>query len=532
MLGNGGASAMAGPVYYSELYSDTPFKLSPYYDGKLIIYEWIRGWMMAVTFDENGNYLRMEPFLEHFDFKAPVDIKFNHEGALYVLEYGTNWFSKNTDAKLVRIEYTEGNRNPQVEIQMDKQYGAAPLNVQFSGKKSVDYDADDKLSYSWNIDNIDLPGEQINYTFTKSGIYSVALTVTDDKGGKGTSSAQVFIGNTPPEVRIETAANRSFYWDNSVLDYSVLVTDMEETNINPDRLKASYGYMPRGKDAAVILSKNQDAGSFKYIKGQQMLANLDCKSCHSKDQLSVGPAYLAISDRYSGKDGALEHLSNKIIQGGSGNWGERAMIPHPDLSKTEAEEIVNYILSLSEKSDNNNSAKGKISLRSHIGKGLEGTYLLSAAYTDLGAKGIEPLQSRDYILLRNPFIQAEDFDEGNVQIATVTTAFLSYVRGINNNSYIRFNKIDLRHVKQLRYRVQAQSGGEIELRLGKADGPLISSLSVPDRLADDPPFWKEVSGKMNESSGVYDLYFVFTNQSKQKQNLFDIDWIYFSNDIE
>ena len=529
LLGKGGASAMAGPVYYSDNYPDNSFKLSSYYNGKLIIYEWIRSWMMAVTFDKNGNYASMEPFLAHFDFKAPVDVKFNHEGALYVLEYGTNWFSKNTDAKLVRIEYTEGNRNPLAEIQIDKQYAAAPVKIQFSGKKSVDYDAGDKLSYSWDIDNRQIRGEQVYYTFTKPGVYSVTLTVTDDKGGKGISSAQVFIGNTPPEVRIKTAANRSFYWDDVVLDYSVLISDKEDEKVNPDRLKVSFGFMERGKDAAVILSKNQDVGSVKYLKGQEMVANLDCKSCHSKDQTSVGPSYLAISERYAGQDRAVQHLSDKIIQGGGGSWGERAMIPHPDLSKDEAEEIVNYILSLSEKTSKKSSPNGEFKLVSHIGKGLEGSYLLHASYTDSGAKGIEPLQDRDYILLRNPFIQAEDFDEGNVRIATVTTAFLSFIRGINHSSYIRFDKVDLRHVKRLKYRVQAHSGGEIELRLGKVDGPLVSSLSIPARLEADSPSWREVFAKLDEINGVHDLYFVFTNKSKQKQNLFDIDWIYFSN---
>lgn len=128
LVGNGGASAMVGPVYYSDEYPEAPYKLSEYYDGKLIIYEWIRGWMMAVTFDDNGNYLRMEPFLEHFDFAAPVDVQiYPEDGAIYVLEYGTNWFSKNTDAKLVRIEYKEGNRNPVAEISIDSKYGATPF---------------------------------------------------------------------------------------------------------------------------------------------------------------------------------------------------------------------------------------------------------------------------------------------------------------------------------------------------------------------------------------------------------------------
>jgi hypothetical protein len=41
------------------------------------------------------------------------------------------------------------------------------------------------------------------------------------KGGGGLASTQVFAGNTPPEVQIETSSNRSFYWDNSLLDYNV-----------------------------------------------------------------------------------------------------------------------------------------------------------------------------------------------------------------------------------------------------------------------------------------------------------------------
>lgn len=532
LVGSGGASAMAGPVYYSDLYPNAPYKLADYYHGKLFIYEWIRGWMMAVTFDENGNYLRMEPFLEHLKFKAPVDMQFGHDGALYVLEYGTNWFSKNTDAKLVRIEFMEGNRNPVAEMYMDHQYGTAPLNVQFSAKRSIDHDRNDKLSYSWSMDNQDLQGETVNYTFTKPGVHKVTLTVTDDKGGKGAATARVFVGNTPPEVHIQTAANRSFYWDNSVLDYSIAVKDKEEITINPDKIKVSFGYVPRGKDIAVILAGNQDAGNFKYLKGQQMIAALDCKSCHSMDKTSVGPAYLAVSARYGGKGEAVKHLSDKIRQGGSGVWGERSMPPHPALSGEDAAEIVNYILSLSDKSAGRLPLKDTLVLKEHIGKGTEGNYLLNASYTDQGANGIEPLQSRDYITLRNPFVQAEDFDEGNVRIATITTAFYAYARGINHNSYIRFNKIDLTHVKQLKYRIQPQTGGKIEVRSDKADGPLISSVSIPAGTAADPAAWEEITAPLNETRGIHDLYFVFTDPAEKKKNLFNVDWIYFSDTMK
>lgn len=529
LVGNGAASAMAGPVYYSDLFPNAPYKLHDYYNGKLIIYEWIRGWMMAITFDQDGNYLRMEPFLPHLNFKAPVDVQFSNDGALYVLEYGTNWFSKNMDARLVRIEFMEGNRNPVAEVNIDNQYGAAPLNVKLSGKQSIDHDLSDQLSYSWIVDNQVFQGETVNYTFTKPGVHMVTLTVTDDKGGKGVTSSQVFVGNTPPEVRIQTGANRTFYWDNSVLDYNITVNDKEETTIDPGRIKVSFGYVPRGKDVAVILTGNQDAGNFKYLKGQQMIATLDCKSCHSMDKESVGPTYAAISERYAGKEGSIKRLSDKIIQGGSGVWGERFMSPHPNLSIDESIEIVNYILSLSDKKTAKLPLKNTVVLKEHIGKGTEGSYLLNASYTDQGANGIEPLQSREHITLRNPIVQAEDFDEGNVKIATITTAFYAYARGINHNSYIRFNKIDLNHVRELKYRFQAQSGGNIEVRLDKSDGSLISTVSIPAGTAEDPTVWKEIATPLKETNGIHDLYFIFTNAEAKKQNLFNIDWIYFSD---
>lgn len=523
LVGNGGASAMAGPVYYSDLFTKAPYKLSDYYSGKLIIYEWIRGWMMAVTFDENGDYQRMEPFLDHMNFDAPVDVQFSEDGALYVLEYGTNWFSKNTNAKLVRIEYVEGNRNPVAEITMDKQYGGSPLTVEFSAKNSVDHDAADKLSYTWKIGDKEIKGEKVKHTFTRTGAHEVTLTVVDDKNGKGTSSTQVFVGNTPPEIHINTNANRTFYWDNTVLDYVVKVEDQEETAIDPARVKVSFGFVPQGKDVAVILAGNQDVGNFKYLKGQQMIASLDCKSCHSLDKESVGPTYLAVAERYSAKPGAVKQLSAKIIQGGSGSWGERAMTPHPALSTNDANEIVNYILSLSAEKKKR-PLKDAIALKEHIGKGIDGSYLLNATYLDKGANGIEALQGRDFITLRNPTVQADDFDEGNVRIATITTEFYAYATSIHHDSYIRFNNIDLTHINKLKFRAKGLNGGTIEVRLAKKDGPLLSTVPVPAGDAD----WKEIIAPIRESKGAAPLYFVFKGKEGQQQNLLNLDWIYFS----
>ena len=62
MLGKGSRSAMAGPVYYEP---NTPSKTAfpDYYEGKLFIYEWARNWIKVVSFDEDWQVTKIEPFL-------------------------------------------------------------------------------------------------------------------------------------------------------------------------------------------------------------------------------------------------------------------------------------------------------------------------------------------------------------------------------------------------------------------------------------------------------------------------------------
>ncbi|MGK6350399.1 PQQ-dependent sugar dehydrogenase [Parapedobacter sp. DT-150] len=529
LVGNGGASAMAGPVYYSEHFKDAPYKLSDYYNGKLFIFEWIRGWIMAVSFDENGNFGGMEPFLDHWKFDAPVDMQFAPDGAIYVLEYGTNWFSKNTNARLIRIEYAEGNRKPIADIALDKQYGAAPFAVQLSATGSKDYDEGDQLSFRWRIEGKGYDGERVSHTFSKPGTYEVELTVSDDHGGVGHSTARIYVGNTPPNVAIQTSSNRSFYWDGALLDYQVRATDAEDT-ISQDKIETVFGYIPNGKDAALVLSGGQDPSRIQHLKGQQLIANLDCKSCHSIDKESVGPTYQAVAVRYAKKAGSEELLIDKIIQGGSGNWGERAMSPHPALPREDAKEMVRYILSFAGERERL-PVSGKLALTAHQNGVGDGVYLLRATYTDNGAGGIPPLSAHDHILLRRPRVQAEDFDAGNVRIATITTAFLSYIYDIKDSSYVAFRDVDLTEVRRIAYRIQPSGvGGAIELRLDSMAGAVVSRVDVPTgNYSGAEDGWREIVGAVSNTSGKHDLYVVFVNQAGREQPLFNIDWLEFHN---
>lgn len=531
LVGKGGQSAMAGPVYYADHFQSAPYKLSHYYDGKLFIYDWVRRWFMAITMDEQGNYLRMEPFLDHMEFVAPTDMQFASDGAIYILEYGTNWFAKNSDARLIRVEYSEGNRKPVANIEASSLHGATPFDVRFSASGSTEYDKEDILTYRWQVDGKEIPGEQFTHTFTIPGTYDVTLRVKDSHGEEGRSTVAIKAGNAAPEIEITTAANRTFYWDDLPFDYHVRITDKEDQNIDDKRVNVSLNYLPHGKDVAVILTNPRAAGNVKFARGQGLLNSLDCKACHSLGEESVGPSYKRIADRYAGKPGVVPQLVKKIIEGGSGNWGERPMSSHPEMSLPDATEIVQYILSLSG-SEKSLPLQNKAILNEHAGKGNEGSYLLMARYTDNGANGIEPLSTYEHITLRNPLVEIEDFDEGTVRLGTITTEFLTFATAIHHNSFVRFNNIDLTHVKELRYRVQQRGiGGNVEVRLDSKDGKLVSNLKIPrGDVRDLKEGWKEVrAGLLEDLSGVHDLYFVFTNPTAERQNLFHTDWIYFGN---
>ena len=90
------------------------------------------------------------------------------------------------------------------------------------------------------------------------------------------------------------------------------------------------------------LSKNPD-----YQKGLELAAKSDCFTCHQIEDKLTGPSYREVANKYAGMpDTIVAHLAGKIINGGSGVWGEIIMTPHPALSEADAEAIVKYVLLL------------------------------------------------------------------------------------------------------------------------------------------------------------------------------------------
>ncbi len=219
-VGSGGRNAMAGPVYHVK-----DAKVMPeYYDKKFFMYDWIRGWIKAVTLLPNGDLDKMEPFMGSTKFSAPIDMEVGPDGKIYVLEYGSGWFSKNPEAAVSRLDY-------------------------FSGELK------------------DVP--------------------------KAPSAPDA------PKAPVDSAA---------------------------------FGHQQGDPD---------------ILAGKELMESLDCKACHKLAEKSIGPGYNEVAKKYSkDKKADVDHLVNKIINGGSGVWGEVAMPAHPSLTQEDAKKLTSYILSL------------------------------------------------------------------------------------------------------------------------------------------------------------------------------------------
>lgn len=344
---------------------------------------------------------------------------------------------------------------------------------------------------------------------------------------------EIKVGNESPQVVIDLGgANRSFYYDHQKLNYKVSVTDKEDGTLNKGidstSVFVSFDYLKEGRDLALLSSNSEMTGGFKFLKGKNLIANSDCKSCHDISKKSIGPSYTAVAERYKGKN-AQDMLNAKIIKGGNGNWGKNMMAPHPQHNTQEAIEMVAYILSLSDKQNVALSLQGALSTTEHVNTNTSGMYVIRASYTDKGNPVTGSLTGSKLLILRHPKIQAEDFEmHQNVGRSHEDGTDFSYVSGAQDGSYIGFKNVDLTSIPQLVFRAGAPTAGsQIEVRQGAPDGQLLGKAQVPQTNRENP--MPLVTATLSNPGKPQELYLVFRNTNGVKSNILSLDWIYFDN---
>ena len=577
LMGSAGRSATGGPVFREDDFPESEKRFPPYYEGKWFITEFMRGWIMVVTMDENGDYVSMEPFLPKENFSSAIDMKFSPDGHLYVLEYGSAWFQGNENAQIKRIQYNGGNRIPIIQASTDKKAGAVPLHLQLSSEGTMDYDQDD-LSYQWQVSSENgftesLEGPHPELTLTKAGVYTVDLKVTDEAGNSNEQKFEVLAGNSPPEVSLQiTGGNQSFFFPASPISYSISVSDQEDGSLEHgqiprEEVAVNFDYVPEGFDPIAIAQNHRSTDDWvTYSKGKSLIESNDCLSCHRMDIRSIGPSYMEVAEKYGKDPKGQQEIANRIIEGSVGIWGEHAMSAHPNLTPQEAGQIVDYVMSLNNPQPEARDIplSGTFVPKVPAKENGKGGYLLRTAYTDHAQSGLKALTGEAIVALRNPVLDPEQFDAAEgIQVLTTPQRSLKISK---NGGWLAYKGLDMTGVATLTVNSEASprtgdAGGTIELHLGAPDGQLVAASDpiVPvdidfrgalEKLRADwekggqkgpRPGFREVRQLSQQLSdfdlrdldGVQDLYLLVKNpEAKEGQMLLQLNSLEFKNGKE
>ncbi len=487
-LGTGARSAMGGPVFHRADFPGAKRLFPEYFEGRWIIGDLSRGWIMSVALTADGRYSSMDRFLPSYRPVEPIDMKFGPDGDLYVLEYGSNWFRKSDNARLVRIEYNAGNRAPVAKASASTIGGAVPLKVTLSSKGSADPDGD-AVKYAWSVEPEQGGAAQTfttpdaTVTFDKTGVYFATLTVTDPAGKTAEQLLTIVAGNEPPKITFDVPGNRSFFFENQPLRYTVSVTDKEDGIVTADRVAFSVDQVSESFDTTwmaqgdVAVDASTRFGVAKALMGQS-----DCKTCHNLDTKSNGPAWTQVAEKYTGDAAAQTKLVDKIRTGGSGVWGETNMPAHPGLSTAEARSIIDYVMNIKSAAINTQPLTGAFTPTASPSSKL----VFRAVYTDKGVAGPPALMAHTVEAIavrRSPTVRAVSADdtsgmtlrlEGNGGVETLSATA---------NGYLVLRNIDLSGIRALRIAAQAPAregfkGGTIEVHLGSVVGELVGQATI------------------------------------------------------
>ncbi|MES2647324.1 MAG: ThuA domain-containing protein [Bacteroidota bacterium] len=512
-VATGGRNAMAGPVYYTDMYPKET-RLPEYYNGKLFVYDWIRGWIKVVTMKPNGDFDKMEPFFPSIKVNSLIDMEVGPDGKLYLLEYGNGWFTKNPDAGIARIDFNPGNRAPAIaDLQIDKTSGVLPLTINAT-IKAKDPEKD-KITYTWHLGNgttQETTEPSLSYTYKTAGDFNVSVVAKDSKGDSSTSEIKtLYAGNETPQVTIDlSGSNKSFYLPGAPVNYAVKVLDPKDTSaIDPANLFVSVEYVEGFDKAASAMGHQQGQAS---ISGKSLVLSLDCKACHKEAEPSVGPSYLDVSKKYLANKDAFTHLTQKIVKGGAGVWGEVAMPAHPTISHGDVQQIVTWILSLGNTAAVKKSLPPTGSVVPPANQKPGTVMVLSASYTDKGGNNIKALTGNSSAALSGNILSFTGKEKLNGFVAGKAggTSFLRFPAA---TGWFDYPGIDLTGVRSINletgWRKPFANPITIEARLDAIDGQLLGTATLAPPAAEQSTGTFKIPIQPVADQKMHTIYFIY-----------------------
>ncbi len=196
--------------------------------------------------------------------------------------------------------------------------------------------------------------------------------------------------NSPPKVTISVQGKGNTFQWNSIVPYTISVSDAEDGNTEYDEIPSH--------EVLLVAKYLPDSTLIKKIPiGERMIhhdavlsmSKAMCFNCHASKAKLIGPSFEQVAVRYKNDPGAVDSLTKKIIDGSTGTWSDLKMPPNPDLEVQDIKEMVTWILKNSSDPDLTYFVGTVGALRTRekpVNTSLAGVYVLTASYMDHGPR--------------------------------------------------------------------------------------------------------------------------------------------------
>jgi aldose sugar dehydrogenase len=273
--------------------------------------------------------------------------------------------------------------------------GAMPEIYTWGNRSVMDFTAHPVTGDVWEVENGPQGGDEVNILKPGANFGWPIATYGRDYDGKRFSPQPWVEGTDLPEVfwvPSITVSSLRFYtgakfpkWKNNLLVGSMIVGRVpgtghvervvfnEEGEVRREELfnslKQRIRYIAQGPDDLIYLLTDDANGALLRVEPLSAAAaaaissasaatgtaapeepalfpGTDCAACHRTNTNLAGPSFTNIAKRYDTTDASVALLAERIIKGGSGQWGDAPMSAHPDLAVSAAKAMARTILAL------------------------------------------------------------------------------------------------------------------------------------------------------------------------------------------
>ncbi|MEP6597324.1 MAG: c-type cytochrome [Ginsengibacter sp.] len=212
--------------------------------------------------------------------------------------------------------------------------------------------------------------------------------------------------NHAPVVKIISPKNNSVFDWNIQFNYSISVSDKEDgeskyDEINTKEVLLEVKYIADESKITDELNKAVQSDP----PGLAVIRTSNCFNCHAFNAKSVGPSFYDINKKYPATTSNIALLVKNIREGSTGVWGKVSMPTHPELTKEETQDIVQWMFQNAADTSTNYfiGTEGSFRIKPPAGSQQKATYMLTASYPDHGVNDAskQHLKGQDIIIIHS-----------------------------------------------------------------------------------------------------------------------------------